>query len=259
MKRPTALVTGASSGIGYEFARILAQENFNLVIVARNENILNDLKGVLESEYKIAVKVIAKDLSNILSVYEIYEELKKEEIAIDVLVNDAGIGKFGFFYETDWRKEEEMIHINVTALTYFCKLFGKDMVARNRGRILNVASTAAFQPGPLMAVYYATKAYVLSFSAAIANEFQGTAVTVTTLCPGLTATRFHKSAGTEKSKLVAGKKMTSARDVALYGYRAMMKHKTVAVPGWKNRVLALASRFAPRAAVIASVRKMLEE
>ncbi|MEK6744139.1 MAG: SDR family oxidoreductase [Nitrospirota bacterium] len=259
MERLTALVTGASGGIGYEFARILAKENYNLVVVARNENILKDLKKTLEAESDITVKVVAKDLSNIASVCEIYNELKKENIAIDVLVNNAGIGKFGLFSETDWHKTEEMININITTLTYFCSLFGKDMAARNRGRILNVASTAAFQPGPLMAVYYASKAYVLSFSEAIANEFKETGVTVTALCPGLTDTGFHERAGTQKSKLVAGKKMNSARDVALYGYRAMMKQKTVAVPGWKNRLLALVSRFAPKAAVIAAVRKMLEE
>lgn len=178
---------------------------------------------------------------------------------IDILINNAGIGEFGFFYQTDWHKEEEMINTNVIALTSFCKLFGKDMVARKRGRILNLASTAAFQPGPLMAVYYATKAYVLSFSEAIANEFKDTGVTVTALCPGPTATDFHDRAGMLKSKLVAGRKIASARDVAWYGYRAMMKGATVAIPGLKNRLLVLSSRFSPRAVVTAVVRKMQEE
>ena len=165
-----ALITGASSGIGYELARIFAQEKYNLVLVARSEKKLHDIADELTKAHGVNVQVLAKDVSVLASATEIYETLKQKGIAVDVLVNNAGFGDFGFFTETKWEKELEMINLNITALTALTKLFVSDMVARKSGKILNVASTASFQPGPLMAVYYATKSYVLSFSEAIANE-----------------------------------------------------------------------------------------
>lgn len=259
MERSIALVTGASSGIGYEFARILARENFDLVLTARNKKALTELKARLMAEYEVKVEIIAKDLASVSSVQDIYDQLKKENIVIDVLINNAGLGDFGFFHEMDWRKQEEIINVNITALTRFCHLFGKDMVARRRGKILNVASTAAFQPGPLQAVYYASKAFVVSFSEAIGNEFKDAGVSVTTLCPGPTATEFHKRAGMKRSKLFSSIKIAPARDVAWYGYQAMMKGKAIAIPGLRNWFLAFATRFAPRGIVVKAVRRMQEE
>ncbi|QNF31754.1 SDR family oxidoreductase [Adhaeribacter swui] len=254
----TALITGASGGIGYEFAKLFAQRQHNLVLVARSEAKLNQIAGELQSAYHVQVTVVAQDLSQPQAATIVYASLKARNIDVDYLVNNAGFGDFGFFVETNWAKEEQMINLNITALTHFTKLFVRDMVERRRGRILNIASTAAFQPGPLMAVYFATKAYVLSFSEAIANELQGTGITVTALCPGPTESGFLQAAALEESKLFKGKKISSAAEVAAYGYRAFMAGKTVAIPGFRNWLLANSARFVPRKLLTALVRKMSE-
>lgn len=251
----TALITGASSGIGLELARIFAANNCNLVLAARNESAMNELAAELTEKFKIKVKVIAKDLSDKNSPKEIFAELENEKIEIDYLINNAGFGGYGNFHETDWKKEEDMIQVNVIALAELSKLFVKQMVKRNSGRILNVASTAAFQPGPLMSIYYATKAFVLSLSEAMAYELKNTNVTVTCLCPGPTKSNFQKAANITESKLAKGVNATSF-EVALCGYNAMMKGKFVAIEGFMNNLLAFVVRFMPRKMVLATVYKI---
>jgi len=256
--KETALVTGASSGIGLEFARIFSKNGSDLILIARSEEKLYALAKELEQAYGIKAKVMAKDLSDKNAPEEIYNELKKEKIEIDYLVNNAGFGGYGKYYETDWKKEEDMIQVNITALAHLTKLFVKDMVKRNNGRILNVASTAAFQPGPLMSVYYAGKAFVLSLSEAMAYELKDTKVKVTCFCPGPVKSNFHIAANIKESKLTKGKNIPTSYEAALYGYNAMMKGKRIAIEGFMNKALAFAVRFLPRKMVLATVYKLQE-
>ena len=257
-RKQTALITGASGGIGYELAKLFAQDGYNLVLVARSGQKLTQIADDFKQKYGTAAKVIAKDLSIPTSPEEIFTELQQESIKIDVLVNNAGFASYGLFNEIDLTSELQMMQVNVVCLTYLTKLFLKDMVKQGSGRILNLASTAAFQPGPLMAVYYATKAYVLSFSEAIANELEGTGVTVTALCPGPTESGFQQRASMEDSKLVSGQKIMDAETVAKIGYRSLLEGKTVIIPGVKNKILAESVRFTPRKMVTKLVRSMQE-
>ena len=245
----TALITGASGGIGLEFAKIHAENGDNLVLVARSKEKLDALKVGLEEKYKINVHTIRKDLARQGSVVELYDELKTLNISINYLINNAGIGDFSLFEVSDWNKLERMINLNVLALTHLTKMFLPEMVASGDGKILNVASTAAFQPGPAMAVYFATKAFVLSFSEAINEEVSGKGVSVTALCPGSTESGFHAVAIGEGKK-VKERSLPSAREVAEYGFRAMMKGKPVAIPGLKNKIMATSVRFLPRSLVV---------
>jgi short-subunit dehydrogenase len=242
----TALITGASNGIGLELGRVFAANKCNLVLVARSGDKLKSLAEELSTEFKITVKVIAADLAKIDQVQYVYDSCKADNMAIDYLVNNAGFGDFGFFHASDWKKQDQMIDLNIKSLTLMCRLFLNDMVARRSGKIMNVASTAAFQPGPTMSVYYATKAYVLHFSEAIANELKGTGVNVTALCPGATESGFQAVAAMEESKLVKGRKLPTSAEVAVYGYNAMMKNKTVAIHGFLNSMVAMGYRFFPR-------------
>lgn len=255
----TALITGASNGIGLELAKVHASKGDNLVLVARSKTKLDELKAELEKKYKISVHVIAKDLSALNAAQDVYNETNEKKIQIDYLINNAGFGDFGMFYETDWAKEFQMINLNITTLTQFTKLYLKDMVKRKSGKIMNVASTAAFQSGPTMAVYYATKAYVLSFSEAIDNEVRDKGVTVTTLCPGATESGFQAAAAMEESALVKGKKLPTSKEVAEYGYTAMMKGKTVAIHGTMNAIMANAVRFLPRSVVVKVTRNIQDK
>jgi uncharacterized protein len=255
----TALITGASNGIGLELAKIHAAKGGNLVLVARNKPRLDKLKAELETQYKISVHTIGKDLSAFNAALEVYEETTKHNIKIDYLINNAGFGDFGMFVETDWTKEFQMINLNITALTQLTKLYLKDMIKRSKGKIMNVASTAAFQPGPTMAIYYATKAYVLNFSEAIDNEVRDSGVTVTTLCPGATESGFQAAAAMEESNLVKGKKLPTAKKVAEYGYTAMIKGRTVAIHGIMNWIMANTVRFTPRAWVVKLTRKIQDK
>jgi uncharacterized protein len=252
----TALITGASNGIGLELAKIHASKGDNLVLVARNINKLNQIKTELEGQFKISVHTIGKDLSLLNAAQEVYDELKHKNIVINYLINNAGFGDYGFFTETDWNKELQMINLNITALTHFTKLFLQDMVKRRSGKIMNVASTAAFQSGPTMAIYYASKAYVLNFSEAIDNEVSDKGVTVTTLCPGPTETGFLEAAALQDSKLFKGKKIAGAKEVAEYGYKAMMQGKTVAIHGLMNRIMAKTVSFIPRSIAVKVVRSL---
>ncbi len=255
----TALITGASNGIGLELAKVHAAKGGDLVLVARNKSKLDELKAELENQYKISVYTIGKDLSLCNAAQEVFDETKKQNIQIDYLINNAGFGDFGMFIETDWDKEEKMINLNITTLTQFSKLYLQEMVKRKSGKIMNVASTAAFQSGPTMAVYYATKAYVLSFSEAIDNEVRDKGITVTTLCPGATESGFQSAAAMEESKLVKGKKLPTSKEVAEYGYRAMIKGKTVAIHGLMNWILANSVRFTPRAWVVKITRSIQDK
>jgi hypothetical protein len=255
----TALITGASLGIGLEFARTFAAAKNNLVLVARNEEKLKALASELQQTFGISVKIIAADLSDMDQVQKVYDACKSENISIDYLVNNAGIGVFDFFVESDWDKTAQMIDLNIKSLTKMCRLFIPDMVQQKSGKILNVASTAAFQPGPTMAVYYASKSYVLSFSEAIYNELQGTGVHVTCLCPGATESNFFNAAAMQESNLVKGKKLPTSKEVAEFGYKAMMKNKMTVIHGLMNTIMATSIRFTPRKLVLAIVRKIQQK
>ena len=247
----TALITGASTGIGKELARIIAEKGTNLVLVARSLEKLENLKIELEAKNKVSVFTIALDLSEANAGLEVYEQVVQLGLEVTYLINNAGVGLYGEFYATDWERENTMINLNITSLTQLTKLFLKGMMERNRGRIMNVASTAAFQPGPLMSVYFASKAYVLHFSEAIGYELRDTGITVTTLCPGPTISEFKDTASMGQSRLFKQKGIPSSAAVAEYGYKSMMKGKSVAIHGWKNRLLASSTGFAPRRLVLA--------
>jgi uncharacterized protein len=255
----TALITGASNGIGFELAKVHASKGDNLVLVARSISKLDELKSELESKYKISVLPIGKDLSLQGAVKEVYEELKSKNIKIDYLLNNAGFGDFGLFAESDWNKQEKMINLNITALAHFTRLFLPDMISRRSGKILNVASTASFQPGPTMSVYFATKAFVLSFSEAVNNEVNEFGITVTALCPGATLSGFQAAASTEVNRLHERKNIPTSKEVAKYGYRAMMQGRAVAIHGFRNTLLANSVRFAPRSLVVKMARKIQEK
>jgi len=241
----TALITGASSGIGRELSTLFARDGFNVVLVARREAVLRSLAAELESRYGITAHVLAEDLRHAAAPADIYSALAEQSIPVDVLVNNAGVGTYGEFHETDTGADLDMLRVNVMALTHLTKLFLKDMVARNAGKILNVSSTAAFQPGPMMSVYYASKAYILSMSEALSNELQGTAVTVTALCPGPTPTGFQARAGIAHLRLQRGGviPLNSARKVALQGYKGLMAGRHCVIPGVTNRIVARAARL----------------
>lgn len=252
----TAVITGASSGIGLELAKVFAKDKINLILIARSEDKLKDLAANLRNDFGVTVNVLAKDLSNYNVAREIFDWCNQNNITADYLVNNAGVGDFSFFAESEWQKQEQMINLNVTALTYLTHLFLPGMVQRKSGKIMNVASTAAFQPGPAMSVYFATKAFVLHFSEAIADELQGTGVTVTALCPGATESGFQSAAAMDNSKLFKGKQVPSSKVVAEYGYSAMQRGKRVAIHGMMNYIMANSVRFAPRNLVTKIARYM---
>lgn len=240
----TALITGASSGIGLELARLFARDGHDLVLVARGRERLIEVAQGFEREFGIRARPIAADLADPKGPEAVVGEVAETPIAF--LVNNAGFGLSGRFAELDTRGQLDIIQVNVTALVHLTRLFVPRMLAVRRGRVLNVASTAAYQGGPYMAVYYASKAFVLSFSEALAIELRGTGVTVTTLCPGPTTTEFQQRAGVEGSRLVRETRVMDARSVAAAGYRAMMAGKKTVIPGFPNWLLAQATRFVSR-------------
>jgi len=249
----TALVTGASVGIGRELARILAREGHDLVIVARDAHRLERLADELTRAWGVSVRAVAKDLARPGAASELHRELEAAGVAVEVLVNNAGFGLAGAFAKTPMKDHLELLQLNMVALTELTKLALGGMVERGRGRILNVASTAAFQPGPYMATYYASKAYVLSFSEALGAELEGKGVSVTALCPGPTATEFQRRAGLEGAR-IAMLGMMDSETVAEAGYRAMRAGRRLAIPGLRNRLGALAGRLLPRGLVLRMVR-----
>ncbi len=252
-----ALITGAANGIGYEFARLLIQDSYNLVLVDVDEIKLGKKKEILLEKNETAVITIPKDLSLPGAAQELFDEVNNQNIEIDVLINNAGFGVFGLFSETCWDREHEMIQLHITNTVQLTKLFLKQMALRNSGKIMNVSSLAAFLPGPLMSVYYSTKAFLLSFSEAIANEVKNTNVTITVLCPGVTATGFQAGVGNGKPKLT--RNAASAEKVAKYGYKAMQKGKVTVIPGRTNKFIIIIQRLLPRSVVCHVVRRVQEK
>jgi short-subunit dehydrogenase len=256
--RPLAVITGASSGIGREFADLFARDGHDLIIVARRHDALESLARGLTERYGIVCEPFAADLGRRLEREHLAARLRAVDERIMALVNNAGIGTHGYFHETDLERELEIIEVNIAALTHLAKLVLPGMLARRHGRILNVSSVAAFQPGPLMTVYYASKAYVQSFSEALAEEVAGTGVTVTALCPGPTITEFHAQAGIHANAPIAGAPPMTSRDVAEAGYRGAARGKRVVVTGLRNKVVVLANRFLSRKRMTKLVRRLQE-
>lgn len=251
----TALITGASSGIGKELAIIHAQNKGDLILLARSEDRLFALKNELEQKYGIKVKVIVKDLSHRNAAKEVFNEVTSEGIQVDYLINNAGFGGYGYFHERDMKTDLEMLDVNIVALTQLTRYFLPDMIQRRSGRIMNVSSVAAFMPGPLQAVYFASKAYVSSLSHAIAAEIANTGVTVTAFCPGPVATNFNKVAGLDDHKLL--KFEDTALHAAVKGYKAMMKGKREVINQAYLRILIKTLLpFAPQKLVLAIVHKI---
>ena len=253
-----AIVTGGSGGIGWELSRLLANDGYNLVLVAQDSTKLKKSAVILKNDFGISAIDIALDLCQPSSAGEIFQRIEQENIKIDVLINNAGFGAFGNFWQISLERQLDMIQINDYSLTKLTGLVLPSMIKRGSGRILNVASTAAFQPGPLMAVYYASKAYVLSFSEALSNELKGTGISVSALCPGPTPTMFQERAGNSKSKLLNNWMITDASMVAKAGYQGMLKGKQVIIPGILNKIMALSVRFSPRKSVTAVTRWIQE-
>jgi short-subunit dehydrogenase len=255
--RPWALVTGASSGIGLELSRLLAGGGHDLVVLARDAERLKQVAVELGGAFPARVVAMASDLSDPAAPASIARDLEQQGLRMDVLVNNAGFGLQGPFAELPLGAQLSMIQVNVTALTHLTGLLLPGMLQRGRGRVMNVASTAAFQSGPLMAVYYATKAYVLLFSEALSSEVRGSGVTVTAFCPGPTHTAFERRAGLEKTRLFQTGAMDAAT-VARSGYDGMMRGARVVVPGWINKLMAQAVRIAPRALATQIARSLHE-
>lgn len=259
MSEGLALVTGASSGIGRELARLAAKDRFDVVLVARRTERMQELADELRARYGVVVEIVAADLAAPDSAKAVFAAAAARTGTVDVLVNSAGLGVHGLFAETPLARELETIRVNVLSLTELTKYCVPGMIERGRGRILNVASTAAFQPGPLMAVYYATKAYVLSFTEALAEELTGTRVTATALCPGPTMTEFQESAGFGDVRLFRGPLVWDPASVALVGWEGAKRGKRVVIPGFANRVLALGARLSPRRLSTKIARRLQEK
>ncbi len=246
MPNKTVLLTGASSGIGKELARVFAKEGFNLVLTARNEVSLQELQTELLAQPGIQVQYLGQDLAQPDAAERIFAWLQAAGIRIDILVNNAGFGDYGLFAQTDWTKQKDMINVNILALVQLTRLL---LPQAGTGRILNIASVAGFSPGPYMSVYYASKAFVISFSQALASELQGTGVTVTASCPGPTTSGFQKAAGRGTEKLFSALKNATALEVAEYSYKMLMRGRAVAIYGLGNKLLVFMQRFAPRCLV----------
>ncbi|HVE41728.1 MAG TPA: SDR family oxidoreductase [Planctomycetota bacterium] len=258
--RESVLITGASGGIGEEFAKLFASKGYDLVLVSRNAEKLDLLGASLAAAHAIRAEILAVDLSTSAAAATVQTFLESKGIAPDVLVNNAGFGTFGAFAENELDAELAQIQLNVTTLTHLTKLLLPGMLRRGRGKILNVASTAAFQAGPLMAVYYATKAYVLSFSEALANELKGSGVSVTCLCPGGTRTGFMARAKMGNPEILSKSSvMMEAADVARRGVDGLMKGKRLVIPGMLNKILAHATRFGTRGLNASVVRGINEK
>lgn len=262
--RRAAVVTGASGGIGAELARLFARDGWEVVLVARSRDGLEKVGRELAQAYGTTCHVVPADLADPAAPQAVFEAVRALGVPVDALVNNAGFGLAGPFVHaggdppTELGRELEMLQVNVVALTHLAKLFLPGMVGRGRGYLMNVASTAAFQPGPLMAVYYASKAYVLSFSEALSVELAGTGVTVTALCPGATRTDFQAVANMENSRLFRAGHVMTAADVAQAGYNGMRAGRSAVVPGAANKVMAAGTRLVPRR-IAARMAKMAQE
>ncbi len=253
---PTVLITGASGGIGEELARLFAAHHHPLVLVARTEPKLQSLSGELARAHGIQARSLVADLSDPAAPSRIFDTLRELGVTIDVLVNNAGFGATGAYAEIEYQVEARMIQVNIAALAHLTRLFLPGMLARRNGKILNVASTAAYVPGPFMAVYYASKAFVLSFSEALAEETRGSGVTVTALIPGPTETNFAATAGNQNSLLFRSGTAMSAAAVARVGYEGLMAGNRVAIAGVSNKLTVFSTRLAPRATLAKITRKL---
>jgi len=253
MARGAALITGASSGIGAEFAKLCAADGYDLILVARRAPRLRELADELAQRHGIAARIVAADLSDPLAPDTIFHTCSNDRV--EILINNAGFGVHGRFTETNWHDEERLLRVNIEALVRLTKLFLPEMEKRRSGRVLNVASTAAFVPGPLMALYYASKSFVVSFSLALANEMSGTGVSVTVLSPGPTRTEFDAAAGISGSRLFQGPVM-SATAVAREGYVAMMAGKAEHIAGARNRWMIRSTKLAPRTVLAGLARRL---
>ena len=242
----TALITGASAGIGLDLAWVLAEHGYNLILVARSFDVLQRLAADIKSKHAVSATPIRVDLSDPTTPQHLYDSLAAQGIVVDVLINNAGFGLLGRFDRIDESRMYDMIQVNVTSLTALTRLFLPGMIERGNGRVMNVASTAAFQGGPYMTVYYASKAYVLSLTEAIADELRHTAVTITALCPGPTRTKFAEVAQMTMTNLANTPLMMDSMTVARYGYKAMMRGQRVAISGVINRFVAFSTRLVPR-------------
>jgi uncharacterized protein len=260
MRPSLALVTGASSGIGLEMSKVLAKDHCDLILVARDKKKLEQVAAEIRKSHAVDVTVISQDLALPNGPSELVKKVTELGKPVDILINNAGYGDFGPFAEAAEDRILGMIQVNIIALTRLTRAFLPSMIKRGNGKVLNVASTAAFQPGPLMAVYYASKAFVLSFSEAIANELSGTGVTVTALCPGPTESGFQQAAKMEGSKLLSSKMVTmmTSVNVAEQGIDAMKKGRRIIVTGLANKMMAFSVRLAPRGMLTQLVRKMQE-
>jgi uncharacterized protein len=253
-----ALITGATSGIGYELARLFAEDEHNLILIGRRQETLDDTTTKL-AHYDIDIQTIAADLSIVDAGFKVFDEVKRRDLIVDVLVNDAGQGNYGPFFETDLQKDISDIQLNVTSLVVLTKLFLRDMHERNEGKILQLASVASLYPAPLQAVYGGTKAFVLSFSEALAEELKDTNITVTALLPGATDTDFFNKAGAENSKMVQESNLSDPAKVAKDGYDALMKGELKIVSGVKNKLIAGLSHIMPDSIKASAMRKQTEE
>lgn len=257
------LITGASSGIGFELAHVFARKQHNLILVARSKQKLDALAQELEQTYSISAIPIALDLSHPEGAHNLYQEIQTKNLMVENLINNAGIGDLGYFIDSQWERQKEMIQLNITALTQLTHLFLPLMIKNNHGKIMNVASTAAFQAGPVMSVYYATKAYVLSFSEALSEELKGTGVTITALCPGPTHSGFQKTANFSddflKQKVFKLVGIPSSAAVAEYGYQEFMKGTTVAIHGFINSLGVFMVRLSPRSLARKAVKKLQDQ
>jgi short-subunit dehydrogenase len=257
-QRTTALITGASVGIGYELAKEFAAHGHDLILVARARDRLEALAGQVEGKHGITATVLVFDLADPSAPQGIFDSVNEQGLTVDILVNNAGFGLGGAFADTDLDRELAMIQVNVASLVQLTKLFMQPMLKRKKGRILNVGSTAGFQPGPLMSIYYATKAFILSFSQAIDEELRNTGVTVTCLCPGSTDTEFAERAGISNTNLFRITGVDDPAWVARYGYAATMRGQRLAIPGLKHKTMVQLERFVPRALVTTLARKVQE-
>lgn len=251
---PTVLITGASVGIGYEFAKLFARDGYKLILSANNLERLTRSAERVRQESNAEIEVVAENLAIPGAAGRLVDEISKRGLNVDVLVNNAGFGVYGMFSDTEGVKETELLQVNVVALTELTKLLIGPMIKRKYGKILNVGSVAGFVPGPGMAVYYASKAYVLSFSEALANEVSGTGISVTLLAPGPTSTEFQSRAGMDENRAFSTMKPMSAARAARKGYQAMNRGQGIAIPGLTNKAVATMSRMVPREVIPAMVR-----
>ncbi|WPP50325.1 SDR family NAD(P)-dependent oxidoreductase [Catalinimonas niigatensis] len=256
----TTLISGATSGFGREFVELFAQDGYNLILIARHEQDLQKVANEVKAKYPVCdVIVIAKDLSVPGSAQELYDEVKGKNLTVDVLINNAGFGSHGLFVETAMEREQKIMHLNMISLVELTKLFLKEMVSRNDGKILQLGSTVAFMPVPKMAVYAASKAFVLSFTEALQHELKDTNVTVTVLCPGAGDTEFFERADAEDTRIVQDTTLSDPAKVARDGYEALMSGDRRVVSGAKNKIQAFMSNFVPDSFLAVGMSKMMED